>query len=69
MTITSEEFDYMLENPGVRMFSEDGTSTVHYASGDKTFVMTGPKGRHSLYAPATDLDRLNAHWAGFSGER
>lgn len=32
------------------------------------YVMTGPSGRHSLMIAATDLARLNAHWAGFAAD-
>ena len=67
--ITTEELDYMLNNPGVCMTNEPGNCTVHYASGDHSFVMRGPTGIHILFASATDLDRLNAHWFVFAGNR
>jgi len=32
------------------------------------FIMTGPSGVHTLHGDTTDLDRLNAHWAGFRAD-
>jgi hypothetical protein len=64
--LTAEEFEYIVRNPGVTFPNETGSCTVHYASGDREFVMIGPTGVHSLYADATDRNRLNAHWLVFS---
>ena len=69
-TISREEFDYMLENPHARLLCMDdlpGRCAVHYDGEGRQFVMTGPTGVHCLYAPATSLDRLNAHWTVFVG--
>ena len=33
---------------------------------DGRYLMRGPAGEHSLDAASTDLDRLNAHWKGFT---
>lgn len=30
------------------------------------YIMTGRTGRHVLYRPSTDLERLNAHWKTFA---
>lgn len=62
--ITQEEFEYMLANPGVTFLNNK--SKVYYHKGDNYFVMQGPNGHHALYAGATDLNRLNAHWKTFS---
>jgi hypothetical protein len=32
------------------------------------FIMAGPSGVHTLQGHSTDLDRLNAHWAGFTAD-
>lgn len=65
MQVTSEEFAYMLANSGAPLRDEPGNCTLHYASGDHSFVMSGPTGIHILFAGATDLHRLNAHWSVF----
>jgi hypothetical protein len=41
---------------------------IHGKGDDKRFVMEGPSGKHSLLVSATDLDRLNAHWANFAAD-
>jgi hypothetical protein len=64
--ITTEEFNHMLNNPGAPMLNEAGDCRLIFASGDNAFVMSGPTGVHSLYAGATDLKRLNAHWSVFA---
>jgi hypothetical protein len=64
--ITNEEFEYMLRNSGAKLLNETGSCEIMYASGDNLFVMRGPTGTHRLFADATDLNRLNAHWLGFS---
>lgn len=66
MTITTEEFTYMIVNPGAPILNEAGNCRLIFASGDNQFTMTGPTGNHSLFAGATDLDRLNAHWTVFA---
>ena len=35
---------------------------------ERKFVMEGPSGVHTLLVDATDLNRLNAHWAGFCAD-
>lgn len=35
---------------------------------DGLFVMTGPSGTHRLDVHMTNLERLNAHWAGFCAD-
>lgn len=67
--ITTEEFEYMLKNPGAPMTDESGKCRVIFASGDNVFTMTGPTGVHRLFVGATDLDRLNAHWLVFTSTR
>lgn len=64
--ITAEEFEHIVANSGVQLGNETGSCTLHYARGDHEFVMMGPTGVHSLYAGATNLDRLNAHWTHFA---
>ncbi len=64
--ITMDEYNYMIEQPGSEHIGEDGKSRITYNSGDKYFTMWNEAGHHSLYAPVTDLARLNAHWAGFT---
>lgn len=64
--ITAEEFEYIVNRSGVQLSNETGSCTLHYAAGDNEFVMMGPTGVHSLYASATDLARLNAHWTHFA---
>lgn len=32
------------------------------------FIMVGPSGVHTLHADTTDLESLNAHWAGFCAD-
>jgi hypothetical protein len=64
--ITTQEYADMLERPGLAHRSENGACSVLYASGDGYWVMSGPTGKHTLYADATDLARLNAHWLVFS---
>jgi hypothetical protein len=64
--ITNEEFNYLLANPGAPLRNESGTCTLHYATGDHSFVMSGPTGIHILFGPPiTDLTRLQAHWSVF----
>lgn len=63
--LTRDEFEYMLANPGAPMRNKSGSCEIRYHSGDRLFVMRGPTGTHTLFAGATDLDRLNAHWAVF----
>ena len=50
-----------------------GIATIHcqlaslsYRSG--LFIMEGPSGTHTLHGDTTDLERLNAHWAGFCAD-
>lgn len=35
---------------------------------DGLFVMEGGSGTHTLHGDTTDLERLNAHWAGFCAD-
>lgn len=41
-------------------------ASLHLADG--LFVMVGPSGVHTLHGDTTDLERLNAHWAGFCAD-
>ena len=42
-------------------------ASLTYKSG--LFIMVGPSGVHTLHGDTTDLDRLNAHWAGFCADK
>ena len=41
-------------------------ASLTYKSG--LFVMIGESGIHTLHGDTTDLQRLNAHWAGFCAD-
>jgi len=46
-----------------KVFVQKGLVTLNRE--DDEFVMVGPSGRHTLFAPCTPSDRLQAHWEGF----
>lgn len=58
------EYDLGLLKAG--MIYADQLADLSYKSG--MFIMVGPSGIHSLHGDTTDLERLNAHWAGFCAD-
>lgn len=64
--ITRKQFKHLLRKTGTKIENETGSCRLTYSKGDREFVMMGPTGVHSLYAGATDLHRLNAHWTHFA---
>lgn len=63
MTLTANQFQSLNEtdvavHAGAASLERRGDSFVMTAPGDQT---------HTLATSATDLERLRAHWAGFSG--
>jgi len=64
--ITTEEFNYMIAHSGTPLMNENGSAMVWYAIGEHRWCMRKGDAFHSLYAGATDLDRLNAHWEYFA---
>jgi hypothetical protein len=58
-----------LEARGARIHQGRATLQVKRIGDERRFVMEGPSGVHTLLVDATDLDRLNAHWTGFCGDR
>jgi len=66
MNITTQQFAKLLNKSGAFVMSADRTCKLIYCKSDNEFRMYGPTGVHSLYAGATDRDRLNAHWTHFA---
>ena len=56
-----------LVNGSTILLCVDACTIGCYGTGDKrVFLMSGPSGQHKLAVVGTDLDRLNAHWKGFT---
>lgn len=54
-----------LLNGRIATIHHELASLVHVG---RMFVMAGPSGVHTLQGHSTDLERLNAHWAGFTAD-
>lgn len=60
--ITPAAFDFLLMGGAVHWLA----ATVTYDPERQSFNMVSESGgRHQLHMPATDSERLNAHWQGF----
>lgn len=64
--LTIEQFTKLLNKPGFFVMDDTRVCKLFYSAADNEFRMFGPTGVHSLYAGATDLTRLNAHWTQFA---
>jgi hypothetical protein len=61
----------MLTELDLKMLKTGMTFCVELADLERqgdTFIMTGPSGTHRLDVHMTNLERLNAHWAGFCAD-
>jgi len=58
------ELDLRMLKTGMTFYVE--LADLYYKGG--MFIMTGPSGVHTLHGNTTDLERLNAHWAGFCAD-
>lgn len=64
LAITEGAIAFLRGDPSARR--THGTAELR-VEGD-LYTMRGPSGTHTLLIVATDLDRLNAHWAGFCAD-
>lgn len=66
-SITFEEFAGLQTGRIARIYQGHAALECAGKGDERMFVMRGMTGIHTLLCIATDLDRLNAHWANFAG--